>query len=156
MAIGADRIQILSQPRALPGHCILCGYPGGEGRKFVDFNFDLDFFGAVIFCDKCILAVLEKLDFVSNDRASALNETIIKQMEDIQQLEAENAKLRAAFDSLDFIPTSNFNSRKKLSNSDSKKGPSDNRPAEPSGESRSDDISSNEFGESGDDDAFDI
>lgn len=45
------RFKFLDRPAALPGKCACCG---SVERPVVDFNFDLDFYGAVYLCTDCL------------------------------------------------------------------------------------------------------
>lgn len=63
-----SRFSVLDNPNALPGKCALCGSSGGDGRKFVDFGFQLDVYGAVYFCTFCVTELAEAIKFVSFDR----------------------------------------------------------------------------------------
>lgn len=107
--MSSDRIQILDRPVALPAHCVVCGFTGGtesDGRKFIDFNFDLDFYGAVIFCDKCFLTGINGLGYLSPEQALKLKQEREELTGKLQTALAENAKLRSALDSLSFLGSS--------------------------------------------------
>jgi hypothetical protein len=49
-----SRFRILDTPILTPGTCALCMSPGGDGRQFVDFGKQLDWYGAVYFCTFCV------------------------------------------------------------------------------------------------------
>ena len=50
----SGRIKLLSNPDALPAKCAICGYPGGDQRKFVDFGLDIDYYGVIYLCTDCM------------------------------------------------------------------------------------------------------
>lgn len=104
--MSSERFQILDRPTALPGKCVICGFAGGEnsdGRKFVDFGFDLDFYGAVIFCENCFVSGQNTLGWLSPDQALKLKFVAQENEEKLQRALSENAKLRSALDSLHFL-----------------------------------------------------
>ena len=45
------RFKMLERPVALPGKCACCG---AVNKPVLDFNFDLDFYGAVYLCVECL------------------------------------------------------------------------------------------------------
>ena len=102
----SDRVQVLDFLNALPGKCAMCGYPGGQGdgRKFVDIGFDLDFYGQVVFCSHCMGQIAERLGYVPQERVQHLYDDLEKSVNQIQLMGAENAKLRHGLSSLDFLP----------------------------------------------------
>lgn len=59
-----SRIQVLDVPISLPGVCTMCGSPGGDGRKFLDFGFQLDWYGAVYFCSECIKEFAQAANYI--------------------------------------------------------------------------------------------
>lgn len=63
-----DRIRLTTgTPVCAPGKCVICGTCGEPHTKFIDFGFDIDYYGVVYFCENCILQVLTILDFVPSD-----------------------------------------------------------------------------------------
>lgn len=59
-----SRIQVLDAPIAAPGVCSMCGSAGGDGRKFLDYGKQLDWYGAVYFCSECIKEFAQAADFI--------------------------------------------------------------------------------------------
>lgn len=49
-----SRFRVTAMPILAPGTCVLCKSPGGDQRAFIDFGFQLDWYGAVYFCTECI------------------------------------------------------------------------------------------------------
>jgi hypothetical protein len=102
------RVQILDFPASLPGKCAMCGFPGGEGdgRKFVDVGFDLDFYGVVYFCTHCFAEIATGIEYIPASQVVELNQKLEDLILQNQQLGAENAKLRYVLDSVEFLPRS--------------------------------------------------
>lgn len=59
-----SRFSIHENPNVAPGVCVVCKHPGGDGRLFVDFGFQLDWYGAIYFCDSCVRELCEAIGFV--------------------------------------------------------------------------------------------
>ena len=51
-----SRFQVTTRPMAAPGHCAVCG---GVDKPVVDFNLQLEFFGAVLICVSCMRAAMQ-------------------------------------------------------------------------------------------------
>lgn len=91
------RVHILDLPVASPGHCAICGSVGGDGRKFIDWSFALDWFGAVYLCTICMTEVVEKTNlYVAIGRFKALEESVAYYTGTIDTLSEENSRLRDA------------------------------------------------------------
>lgn len=60
-----SRYAILDVPILAPGHCFTCGTASNEdGRKFIDFGKQIDWFGAVYLCSECIIEVAAIVGFL--------------------------------------------------------------------------------------------
>lgn len=96
---GSNKFQLLDNPVALPHKCAGCGYPGGTSetgiaaRQFIDWGITLEYYGAVIFCENCIIEVASVLGFVPPEKIDAA-------LDKITELLAQNQELRLANDSL--------------------------------------------------------
>lgn len=55
------RFKLLDRPMALPGKCAVCG---AVNRPVVDFDMDLDVYGAVYFCVECLTCAAALLGMV--------------------------------------------------------------------------------------------
>lgn len=137
--MSSERIQVLDFPKAAPGKCVICGFAGGvgtDGRKFIDFQFDLDFFGAIIFCEHCFTAGVNALGYLSPQQTTDLKFNLQDLGEKLQRVLAENDKLRSALDSLSFLPSSSDSNSsstdEKLPEPAETKGSSDNGSPKPS------------------------
>lgn len=95
------RIQITrGTPICQPGKCIVCGAVEG---KFVDFGFEIDFYGVVYFCSHCVAEVSAAIGFLPVDRFSELEERLQEQINKSEELKSENSELRNALDSLNRV-----------------------------------------------------
>lgn len=94
-----DKIQIISNPTALPGTCVLCHGPG-DGRKFLDFGLDIDFYGQVLFCDRCLTPVAEALNYVPFDEYKKCADILQEALDRGIALENDNNRLRSLLDGL--------------------------------------------------------
>lgn len=56
-----SRFKILERPCANPGKCAVCG---SSDRPVVDFGFDLDWYGTVYFCVKCLTEIASVVNMV--------------------------------------------------------------------------------------------
>lgn len=64
MTTAQSRIKLIDTPVAAPGVCCLCGTAGGDGRAFIDFGKQLDWYGAVYFCSFCLAEVAEAIGYI--------------------------------------------------------------------------------------------
>lgn len=66
----SSRVQLLDTPVAAPGVCALCG---SANKRVVDFGKQLDWYGAVYFCEDCIREIAEAIGFIPVDPLTKLN-----------------------------------------------------------------------------------
>jgi hypothetical protein len=64
----SDRVQVAKFPVAAPGVCVICRSAGDGFRDFIDFGFQIDYYGAVYFCSECIIPVVIALGYVSESK----------------------------------------------------------------------------------------
>jgi hypothetical protein len=146
--MSSARFQVLDQPVALPGKCAVCGYTGGsskDDRKFIDFGFDLDFYGVVYFCSKCLTSSINSVGWISPEQAEELSKAVTELETKIQLLMSENANLRAGLNSLSFLApsVSNSSDEPKLSEAVDAKGPNNSKPARSSNKRGPENVSDN-------------
>jgi hypothetical protein len=111
-------VKLLPLPVALPGKCIVCGASDNtDGRKYLDFGFEIDFYGVVYFCTHCFSETAKAVGYISPDVASILDTKIEEITADAENFRAENVKLRVALNQLDFLGS---NPAPVVSNSDIK------------------------------------
>jgi hypothetical protein len=72
-----SRFSIHEKPINAPGVCCVCKHPGGGDRFFVDFGFQLDWYGAVYFCSECIIELSSAVGFVPNARLKNSEEKLL-------------------------------------------------------------------------------
>lgn len=82
-----SRIQIIDNPIAHPAVCIVCMSAGSLKRKFIDFGFSIEWYGAVYFCTICFSEIARALDFVG--------------FSTYQTLLSSNQELKGALDNAD-------------------------------------------------------
>jgi hypothetical protein len=102
----SGRIQVLANPIALPGKCVICGASDNDdGRKYIDIGFELDFYGVFYFCTHCMSEMAASLGYISPSLFKVVEEENLEASNKIRELEAENVKLRVALNSVDFLGT---------------------------------------------------
>lgn len=105
-----DRIAVINTPVAAPGVCCLCGTSGGDDRTFVDFGKQLDWYGAVYFCNFCFTEVSQALNFIPVAKYSELHtefrELLVKYNQLKARFEVINSALRNGLDN-EYIEPSN-------------------------------------------------
>lgn len=98
MSLG--RIQIIQgTPPCLPGKCVVCGTSEClEG--FIDFGFELDFYGVVYFCFNCIREAAGVVGFIPVDSLQSVVIVTNELTDTVQKLQEENQELKNALGSL--------------------------------------------------------
>lgn len=92
------RFQIVhGSPPCLPGKCVVCGSTHG---RFVDFGFDIDFYGVVYFCDKCFTEGANSLGYLSPRQGQDLRDLVMHLEEQVAIESGKNVRLNDAVDSL--------------------------------------------------------
>lgn len=101
MTTELGRVRLITgTPPCSPGTCVVCGTPGDSDSKFVDFGFDIDFYGVVYFCEVCIKEVMHVLDFVPTELYEDICNDLFIAGNRIEDLEVENRNLKNAIRSL--------------------------------------------------------
>lgn len=100
----SGRVKVLPLPLALPGKCVICGASNNDdGRFYIDFGFEIDFYGVVYFCSHCFSEVAATIGFISPATYESLKLDVEHAREDKLKLGAENVKFRVALRQLDFL-----------------------------------------------------
>lgn len=106
ISVPSGKFSIVDSPIALPGVCVVCGSAGGiggDGRKFIDFGYSLDFYGQFYFCTHCFTEPLNALSWANPEQTESLLKQVNSQAETISRLEAENVVLRGTLDQLKLL-----------------------------------------------------
>src|SRR5215831_947758 len=147
---------------ALPGKCAVCGYSGGDDdrqgtyrRRFVDFGFDVDFYGVVGFCEACVVEMASALGFISKNLWEGYRTENSDLKTQIQELKNANSQLRGTIGILSHgvitdvdLPPYNDSD---ITSGNSETTESEQQSSESIDEPRSDDVSSITSRDSGSD-----
>jgi len=96
---GPDKVVVLPGPRMQPAKCILCGAPG-DGRPFIDIGCFIDFYGMVYFCGYCIVAISNKLGYISPDQAEVVQANLSAALSENHILAEQDDHLRSVISNL--------------------------------------------------------
>lgn len=99
---GSGRIHIVTEP-ALPATCVVCRRSANGAVKFIDFNFSLDYYGAVVLCEDCIKESLSLLDYTPNINFTNKVEELVAAQEELRQVKNERDKYKSVVDSLRIV-----------------------------------------------------
>ncbi len=95
---------IVDLPTMAPAKCASCGSPySQDGRKYIDTHIHIDRYGRIYICTLCFDAIARELGYQSAETIHAQNDILIARAQKITELEDENARLRSALASLDFL-----------------------------------------------------
>lgn len=95
--MSSSRVIVVDTPVSSPGTCCLCGTSGGDGRTFIDFGKQLDWYGAVYFCNFCFMEISEAIGYIPVAKFTQLH-NLYKQLQvNYDQLENKYGKLSDAF-----------------------------------------------------------
>lgn len=90
-----SRFRILQTPELEPGKCCLCGAADSD-RQYVDFGFQLDWYGAVYFCTHCFVEAAETVGFIPTQKLISNSERLGQLLEMNQTLIDEYRSFRDA------------------------------------------------------------
>lgn len=99
-----SKLQVLYHP-PLPATCAVCGKSANGKTRFLDFQKDLDYYGAVVICEDCFKEGLEVLDYVPVAQVQRALEEITTLQAQLETAEAERDRYRGAIDSLRSVRT---------------------------------------------------
>lgn len=99
-----SKYRILAVPDLKPGKCANCGSSKDDGRKYIDFGLEVDWFGIVFLCGLCLkdvstnmglfhsyeeevqLAQLKLLKLTNlQEQGTELKETVLKTFEEVKE-----------------------------------------------------------------------
>lgn len=96
------RLNILDYPVALPAECGMCGFSGQE-RKYLDLRLDFEDYGALIFCQDCIMSMAQMFGFIKPDQARELEARVEEAERELIQTRALLTNLGGLRVSLDAL-----------------------------------------------------
>jgi hypothetical protein len=83
------KVQIVKNTNALPAKCVICAKPVDGSRLFIDFGFDIDFYGQVLFCVDCLAPVAQACGYVPYEQFRTLAETLAISLDREKELQAK-------------------------------------------------------------------
>lgn len=93
------KVQVI-QTLALPAKCAVCHAPADGIKQFVDFQLQIDMYGAVNFCVECLVPVAEACGFIPTKEFSDLAEVLQIALDRGIELEKDRDNLRELLDGL--------------------------------------------------------
>jgi hypothetical protein len=98
----SGRVVLVTEP-ALPATCVICTRSADGAIRFVDFNFSLDYYGAVVICEDCLKECLGLLDYTANINFTNKVDELVAKQEELDRVTDELNKYKSALDGLSFI-----------------------------------------------------
>lgn len=95
----AGRIQMTLSPM-LPATCAVCNRSANNEVRFIDFAKNLDYYGAIVICESCIVEAAELFDCAPVALANHLAEEVESLREILQEVQENNVRLNTTLDSL--------------------------------------------------------
>lgn len=94
-------VQIVQTPQALPCVCVYCGGPPSETKSwFLDTGLSYEEYGAVYICSECSNFLMDKMGYMSIERANDLKEANARLARANEELEVKNIALQQAINSM--------------------------------------------------------
>lgn len=107
MSIEEEVIQTVSKfqlirgyPPAAPSKCVSCGAFSGD---FIDFGFDIDYYGAVYFCRSCFTEGCYLFGYHSDEKMKLLAKELGESNSEVLRLTIENEALKNALAATDLV-----------------------------------------------------
>lgn len=94
-----SRVALITEP-ALPATCCICSRSANGIVQFIDFNFNLDYYGAVVICTDCIK---ESLELIEVDKIINLQAELVAKQEELNNVTARLDAYSSVVDSLNSI-----------------------------------------------------
>lgn len=92
------QISVITDLVALPAKCYYCG--GADKSSYLDTGIQIEYYGALIFCNECFNAMAEVYGYISPHKAAAYREVIPRMEQKIQELEAQRQAMELAIEEL--------------------------------------------------------
>lgn len=99
------KIQVLEGPMQLPPHkCAVCGRAlVSNTDKYIDWCFDVEFYGQVAFCTDCFLSAANQLGYMAPDQWESVMTERHQMFGRIEELMEQNKRLSDALASLGLV-----------------------------------------------------
>lgn len=93
--LNMSKYRILAVPDIKPAKCANCGSSKNDGRKYIDFGLEVDWYGIVYLCGLCLVDVATEMGLFDHLK-NRIKETEIKLL-NIQQTDTKGIELRDNF-----------------------------------------------------------
>ena len=93
------KIQLTLNPM-LPATCVVCGRSANGVVRFLDFQMQLEYYGAVVICEDCGKELVSVLDFVPAVALQEIQQEFEFTEDKLSTVREENERLRGALDSI--------------------------------------------------------
>ena len=101
---GSNKVQITRTPQVAPSQCVVCGFSGEqEGRYYIDFGIDIEFYGTILVCTDCFGEVAKLVDYDSPFISLKKSDVIEKILDENSRLKGIEAKYNAIVDTVGVI-----------------------------------------------------
>ncbi len=87
-----SKYQISDVPMYKPGRCANCGSSQNDGRRYVDFGLEVDWYGTVFLCGFCLKDVAEKMGLFTDYQERL--ESFSRENERLMSLQVTEQQLR--------------------------------------------------------------
>lgn len=101
-----SKYRILAVPDFKPGKCANCGASKNDGRKYVDFGLEVDFYGTVYICGTCVTDIASNMGLFNQlrDEVASLHMKLLKIRQDsVNGVELKDEFLRIFKEVQDYI-----------------------------------------------------
>lgn len=95
-----SKVQIVTNPVALPGICVICRKSANGVTKFADCLASEEFYGAFYFCEDCCGELAEAFGFVHKLEVEATQEALENALVYNAELKEANVRLNRTLDNI--------------------------------------------------------
>lgn len=96
--MSTDRVALVTSP-ALPARCVICNFSANGRRRFLDFNVSIDYYGAILICEDCLLENANLLD----GPVAAAKRQVEEMQEKLEEVTNELDRYKFVVSSLSFV-----------------------------------------------------
>lgn len=93
-------MELMPEPMALPGCCFRCRAGSNNRDFFIDFDFSMEFHGAVYICNECLAEMAHEAGYILPDEARNYKFQVSTLMEENAELHTKIFGLEQAIDGL--------------------------------------------------------